>query len=301
MSASPFPWQRSLLVPGVELSRYATPEEDCSGLQHPVVNQARKYVRGPLHTAYEIPADNDSVDYHLPITVYRKSCEGLSTKPNSYIENAPIDFAGQTISFRDTYLGEKGFLAALPLLNQNNDWTALDASQNGLRNEAVICLVDMLLRPQHADRELFLDLSHNPISRSGALALQELVNRHSGLQWLSLRFTKVPRDLSIKLQRSLERHKELRKLLPLPARSPRRLRSVSPMASPLGSTWSRPGSALLAQISELPLYLERGDTDPPLSERLDRERSVQLLGRERSGTEPMRSLRIGRDCRSCSN
>jgi len=259
MSKSPFPWQGPPMVPGVQFDRYATPEKDHGGLKHPVAFQPRKYVRDQLETAYEVQCDDIP-----PVRLYRKSCEVRHAEPNSYIENVSVDLIGHTISFRGTYLGEKGFVAALPLLNHNKHWTALDASQNGLRNEAVICLVDMLLRPQHANRVLYLDLSSNPISRSGALALQELVSKHNGLQWLSLRFTKVPRDLALKIQESLEQQKEVRRLQPLRARS----RSFSPSSSRHGSPWSRPSSALLAQISEEPLY----------SERRSLERSARPLG-----------------------
>jgi len=267
MASPQTPRQRPNLARGrsIHLDRYATPEKEAlSGLKHPVALQPRKYVRGRLETAYENPFEGNSAEYQKPLAVYRKSCEARNAAPNSYIENAPVDLIGHTISFRDTYLGEKGFVAALPLLNHNKHWTALDASQNGLRNEAVICLVDMLLRPQHANRVLYLDLSSNPISRSGALALQELVSKHNGLQWLSLRFTKVPRDLALKIQESLEQQKEVRRLQPLRARS----RSFSPSSSRHGSPWSRPSSALLAQISEEPLY----------SERRSLERSARPLG-----------------------
>merc|ERR1719188_1569692 len=85
---------------------------------------------------------------------------------------------GMWVSLHDTYIGERGFIAMLPLLDRNTHWTSLDVANNGLRNEAVLHLVDMLLRPQHRDRDISLDLSRNPISEGGGKALLELVTQH---------------------------------------------------------------------------------------------------------------------------
>jgi len=172
-------------------------------------NKPRKYIKGDLKNGHYHPHR-----VMTPDAEYKKTCQALGAEPNSHIQymvtegfdGDPALVLGETwISLHKTYLGEKGFLALLPLLDRNCNWTSLDASNNGLRNEAVLHLVDLLLRPPHRDRDIFLDLSGNPISETGGRALLELAEKHPHIGQLSLRRTKVPRRISIMIRRILDR------------------------------------------------------------------------------------------------
>lgn len=181
------------------------------GLDHP-----RKYINGPLRDAYMRtslrPLDQE----------YMMSCRTIGATPNSHVvSNLTYNgvavtheevLGGSVISFRDTYLGERGFIALLPLLDRNNRWVDLDVSNNGLRNEAVLHLVDLLLRPQHAGREIRIDLSRNPISEAAGKALLELVDVHPRIEYIDVSHTKIPRRTIAKLKEKLEIANERRKL-----------------------------------------------------------------------------------------
>merc|ERR1719160_775589 len=122
---------------------------------------------------------------------YKATCHKINAKPNSQISTMlheePRCFENMVdIDLSGNFLGERGFLAILPVINANTIFTSLNFSQNGLRNEAVAHLVDMLLRDQHSNRQLKLNLSRNPISEAGIAALTELANKHPGVTEINL-------------------------------------------------------------------------------------------------------------------
>lgn len=175
----------------------------------------RKYVRSCLEDAYK------RKQYRVPTKEYDKTCAGLGAKPNSHVQSTLANssgvaytsgevLGGETITLRPTYVGEKGFIALLPLLNLNTKWKILDASNNGLRNEAILHLVDMLLRPAHSSRNLSIDLSRNPISDGAGKALYELVKHHPGIECLNLAMTKVPRHQRERIKAEIERAQKVR-------------------------------------------------------------------------------------------
>jgi len=86
----------------------------------------------------------------------------------------------------------------------------LDASNNGLRNEAILHLVDLLLRPKHASRLLRLTLSRNPISDSAGKALLELATAHPNIESIDVSYTKIPRRTMAKLRVQLDLASERR-------------------------------------------------------------------------------------------
>eukprot|EP00929_Paragymnodinium_shiwhaense_P040097 TRINITY_DN20960_c0_g1_i1.p1 TRINITY_DN20960_c0_g1~~TRINITY_DN20960_c0_g1_i1.p1 ORF type:complete len:379 (-),score=61.51 TRINITY_DN20960_c0_g1_i1:180-1316(-) len=227
-----------------------------AGADHP-----RKYIKGPLRQAYVRRV------YKTPEVEYRSTCESLGAKPNSVIRkrlhrpdiliptskllcviqdnNVESSASGEAISLRDTYVGERGFLALMPLLNQNNMWTFLDASNNGLRNECVLHLVDMLLQVQHQNRPISLNLSRNPLSDVSVKALMELVQKHPCIEMIDLSRTQVQKRHIIKLhemiaRRSQERCDEASQGSPMTARLSGSVTS-SPGRSPKGQP-SRPES-----------------------------------------------------------
>lgn len=172
------------------------------------VDKPRKYVKGELRDAY------CSGGAFLPGELeYKRSCKALGAEPNSFVqcslrastsqqlENHEL-LGGSHISLRETYLGEKGFIAMLPILDRNTSWTCLDASNNGLRNEAILHLVDMLLRPHHKGRSIQLMLSRNPISEGGGRALLDLARQHPCIKGIDLNRTKVPRQLRFTIHKA---------------------------------------------------------------------------------------------------
>lgn len=185
------------------------------GYSGPGLDYPRKYVKGHLKDAYV------RQNYKPPVQEYDSTCKGLGAQPNSHVKelltckqglaltSAEV-LGGESVSLRQTYLGEKGFIALLPLLNSNTRWRYLDASNNGLRNEAVLHLVDMLLRPAHTGRRLHIDLSRNPISEGAGKALMELVKLHPGIESLNLSMTKIPRHCIERIKSRIEQESKTR-------------------------------------------------------------------------------------------
>lgn len=182
-----------------------------TGYKGPGVNYPRKYVKGSLSDAY---MRNTGIRQKTPEVEYRATCKSLGIDPNSRIvsqlevDGAPVVadelLGGEHVSLRDTYTGEVGFIAILPLLYMNKRWISLDASSNGLRNEAVVHLVDMLLQPQHmTGRRIRLDLSKNLISERAGRALIELVRTHPHIEEINVRMTKVPPRVVATLREAL--------------------------------------------------------------------------------------------------
>jgi hypothetical protein len=198
----------------VDMQESGAINSELDGYSGPGKDYPRKYVRGPLQDAYQ------RQDYKPPGQEYSSSCQTLGAHPNSHVKelltcsdgtvSAQELLGGETVSLRQTYLGERGFIALLPLLDRNTRWKHLDASNNGLRNEAVLHLVDMLLRPSHAGRRLCIDLSRNPISEGAGKALMELVKLHPGIESVNLAMTKVPRHLMQRIKRQIEHVKAKR-------------------------------------------------------------------------------------------
>lgn len=196
---------------GADWSKSASEALGLVGYRGPGADYPRKYVKGPLKDAYERRG------YKAPCQEYASTCRSLGAAQNSVIKEllAPGQAAwellgGECISLRDTYVGERGFIALMPLLDRNTRWRFLDASNNGLRNEAIIHLVDMLLRPQHAGRRLYMNLSRNPISEGAGRALMELVKLHPGVESLDLSMTKIPRRLIERIKRQINHERSMR-------------------------------------------------------------------------------------------
>merc|ERR1712070_385772 len=73
----------------------------------------------------------------------------------------------------------------------------------------------MLLRPLHAGRRIYIDLSRNHISEMGGKALMELVKLHPGVEQLNLSMTKIPRRLIERIKKQIEHEKSMREPGPL--------------------------------------------------------------------------------------
>jgi len=184
------------------------------GYKGPGLDYPRKYVQGQLKDAYV------RQHYKSPVQEYDSTCRDIGAHPNSHVKELLTSngialmssevLGGESVSLRQTYVGERGFIALLPLLNSNTRWRVLDASNNGLRNEAVLHLVDMLLRPAHAGRRFHIDLSRNPISEGAGKALMELIKLHPGIESLNLSMTKIPRHLIERIKCQIERQRKTR-------------------------------------------------------------------------------------------
>lgn len=191
------------------------------GYHGPAASTPRKYVKGPLANGYAhgLVATSGHQEYLA-------RCKTIGAQPNSKVRSMLLDpfglprgphecLGGMWISLRDTYVGERGFIALLPVLDSNTSWTSLDASNNGLRNEAVLHLVDLLMQPQHRDRSIELDLSCNPISDGGGRALLDLINAHPHVAHVDIRRTKVPRTTALTIRKVLQvRREQLQEVCP---------------------------------------------------------------------------------------
>jgi len=117
---------------------------------------------------------------------YAEACKALRIHTNSQITKTLQADLGWfhdllNVDFSKNYLGERGFLAMLPLLQANHKWRFLGLARCGIRNEGVFALVDMLLRNEHkaTGRPPFqIDLSWNTPSKAAVDALLQLAQEN---------------------------------------------------------------------------------------------------------------------------
>ena len=84
------------------------------------------------------------------------------------------------LDFSRNYLGDRGLLPLLAVINRIPTLKSLNLSENGLRNNAVISLCTAVLVKPHPSLTT-IDLSHNYISKGAATALINML-RHTSMQ-----------------------------------------------------------------------------------------------------------------------
>ncbi|RNF23651.1 uncharacterized protein Tco025E_02751 [Trypanosoma conorhini] len=133
---------------------------------------------------------------------YAWLCRQAGIKPNSVLLRALPEERGASVSRIDSsvnYIGPRGIMPLLKVLQSNVGLEYLNLSRNNLENDEVIELVKLLMTESGAALQ-FLDLSNNPISLAGGAALLRLVQARPALHSVRLRGTLVPQQVSRSIQ-----------------------------------------------------------------------------------------------------
>lgn len=126
--------------------------------------------------------------------VYSRSCKHWNVAPNSQLLRQLSSTSLNSISKLDlstNYIGVRGFRPLLSLLEFNGSkLISLSLCNNNLENEEVEELCDVLSGPPGKSL-ILLDLSYNPISQSGAMAIEKLMPNLPSLESLVLKGTLI--------------------------------------------------------------------------------------------------------------
>ncbi|KAG8341118.1 hypothetical protein TRVL_08054 [Trypanosoma vivax] len=177
----------------------------------------RKNSDGPMllrslraHTAPECssepgqpPRPLNAVDSSVGIRQqYVTCCRQAGIKPNSMVVRFLPDKPGAVVSRIDTsvnYVGPKGFRPLLQIIGGGIGLEYLNLSHNNLENDEIVDLVNVLTTESGSSLR-FLDLSNNPISLAGGMALLRLVQTRPSLSTVRLKGTLIPQQVCRNIQ-----------------------------------------------------------------------------------------------------
>eukprot|EP01065_Artemidia_motanka_P034879 TRINITY_DN42870_c0_g1_i1.p1 TRINITY_DN42870_c0_g1~~TRINITY_DN42870_c0_g1_i1.p1 ORF type:complete len:1333 (+),score=509.17 TRINITY_DN42870_c0_g1_i1:56-4000(+) len=154
----------------------------------------------------------EGIDY---AAFYRRSCERRQCRVNSAVAARLEAASFRPLTLLDlaaNYVGPKGVLPVIDLLERNPTVEALDLSRNGLDNSSVTALTQVL-RSHLGLTEL--NLSHNAITQTAGKELFALVEANERICLLDLSGTEVYDSLVRRIQVGVNRNRELRRLQPL--------------------------------------------------------------------------------------
>jgi hypothetical protein len=149
--------------------------------------------------------------------VYEDSCKERQVHANSSVlsllpDRQGVALATDTLDVSRNYLGDKGIVPLLHVVERSPALRRLVAAENGLRNNAVksICAV----AAKHPNlREI--DLSGNYISEGAAAAILRLLDDNRRLVAVNIEDTKIDVETRVRIKDLLERNQ----LLSRPAES----------------------------------------------------------------------------------
>eukprot|EP00756_Hemistasia_phaeocysticola_P063332 Hpha_TRINITY_DN6806_c0_g1::TRINITY_DN6806_c0_g1_i1::g.46172::m.46172 len=148
-------------------------------------------------------------------TFYRERCKERGCRVNSAVA-AKLDAASfrplTALDLNANYVGPKGVLPVLDLLERNQTVELLDLSRNGLDNTAVSALVEVVRRHLGLTE---LNLSFNNITQAGGKELFTLIETNDRIVSLGLDGTDVYEALLARLDLKVAHNRELHKLQPL--------------------------------------------------------------------------------------
>eukprot|EP00758_Cryptobia_borreli_P012259 Tbor_TRINITY_DN5730_c2_g1::TRINITY_DN5730_c2_g1_i1::g.19911::m.19911 len=141
------------------------------------------------------------------LEAYKSYCSYYCIKPNSgllkILPSAPGVYVGN-INLDLNYIGVKGFLPLLQILKKNRGLQVLNLKDNNLENKEIMALVDVLLSKNGISYLRHIDLSNNPVSHAGGLAILELLNRQKSLTSVVLKDTLIQPKLIRKINDAAE-------------------------------------------------------------------------------------------------
>ncbi|KEG14312.1 cAMP-dependent protein kinase regulator [Trypanosoma grayi] len=136
-----------------------------------------------------------------PRDVYIRACAEAGLNPNSGvldILSANQGPAGiECIDVSRNYLGDKGVLPLLAVVDRCPNLLEIDLSENGLRNNAIRALCSSAVKHPSLQR---INVSDNYISEGAAVQLQQLLADSPRVCWLGIDNTKIDVEWRVKLR-----------------------------------------------------------------------------------------------------
>jgi len=119
--------------------------------------------------------------------------EGMSVSDLVTRVESLMNRKGYAYNFSLAYIGDKGVLPLLEALELDDDFTGIDLSNCGIRNRGCKAIADFAAtHPQVTT----IKLANNPISTSGAVALEDMLRRSTSVVSLNLERTYITQPYS---------------------------------------------------------------------------------------------------------
>jgi hypothetical protein len=134
--------------------------------------------------------------------VYEETCANLKVRPNSTFEEMLPDKPGQvlntdTLDFSRNYVGDRGMLAVLEIVQRSPQLKRLVVTENGLRNAAIKAIVTVVVKHPGISS---LDVSDNYISEGAGKVLEVLLKENPRITELGFSNTKIDVDCRLRLK-----------------------------------------------------------------------------------------------------
>ena len=143
--------------------------------------------------------------------IYEETCIETKVTPNSvFLNNLPnkvgMVLNSDTLDLSRNYVGDRGLVPVLAIVQRSPQLQKLNFSENGLRNNAIKAMVAVL---KHHPEVVSIDVSDNYISEGAGKALESLLKENTRITDLQFNNTKIDVDLRLKLKELLSTNNKL--------------------------------------------------------------------------------------------
>eukprot|EP01060_Flectonema_neradi_P028012 TRINITY_DN37688_c0_g1_i1.p1 TRINITY_DN37688_c0_g1~~TRINITY_DN37688_c0_g1_i1.p1 ORF type:complete len:183 (+),score=41.96 TRINITY_DN37688_c0_g1_i1:44-550(+) len=143
--------------------------------------------------------------------IYEEACVEMKVTPNSVLLNTLPNKVGMVLNsdsldLSRNYVGDRGLVPVLAIVQRSPQLQKLNFSENGLRNNAIKAMVGILkYHPEISS----IDVSDNYISEGAGRALESLLKENTRITDLQFNNTKIDVDLRLKLKEQLAANSKL--------------------------------------------------------------------------------------------
>jgi Ran GTPase-activating protein (RanGAP) involved in mRNA processing and transport len=133
--------------------------------------------------------------------VYEESCAAWRVRPNSVLSKTLPEKPGialaEVLDLSRNYVGDRGLLPVLDIVQKSPQLRRLVFAENGLRNNAIKAMVQAVLKHPSITS---IDVSENYISEGAGKALETLLRENPRIVELGFSNTKIDVDCRLRLK-----------------------------------------------------------------------------------------------------
>lgn len=141
------------------------------------------------------------VRHIAPRDVYIKACAEVGLNPNSavveFFSMNPVPSTIERIDLGQNYVGDKGVVPLMAVVDRCQNLREINLSENGLRNKAIAVLCNSAVK--HPSLQS-INISDNYISEGAAVHLQHLLETNPRVCELGIDNTKIEVEWRVKLR-----------------------------------------------------------------------------------------------------
>ncbi|CCW64796.1 unnamed protein product [Phytomonas sp. EM1] len=162
----------------------------------------RKILRKPTKSSQKVSVNALRVQEPSLRDVYIKACVENGIHVNSGIvailpDKPSMTYLSETLDFSNNYIGDRGILPLLAVVEKLHNLKAILFVENGLRNKGIDALCTGVANHPSLER---IDLSGNCISEGAALSLEGLLRTNKRIVDLAINRSKISVEWRVKLK-----------------------------------------------------------------------------------------------------